>query len=370
MSVTVREKPIKGGRNSLYLDFWPPIANPITGTLTRREFLGIYVYSGKKLSDIEKEHNNEKRAIADATRGLREVAIKNCEFGFLDKTKGKTDFIAYFRQVAEKRNDGNWLVALKHFEAYTNGFCNVSDVTEKFCVGFREYLLKAKNLNSIQNKTVSTNTAVSYFGKFRALLKQAFRDKLINENLNDRLDGIKPEDTRREYLTLDELQTLAETPCNVTVLKQAALFSALTGLRFSDIERLTWDEIQGNADEGFHIAFRQKKTKGVESLPISNEVFELLGDRKETGIPIFEGLYYGYTQAPLKNWLSNAGINRNITFHCFRHTYATLLLDLDTDIYTVSKMLGHRNVKTTQVYAHLMDSRKKEAAGKIKLKRN
>jgi len=370
MSVTVREKSISGGKRSLYLDFWPPLTNPVTGKETRREFLGIYVYSRPK-NETEKEYNREKRDIAEATRGLREIAIKNNEFGFLDKQKGQTDFIEYFRKVAEKRNDRNWLVALKHFEAFTNGSCNVSNVNEKLCNDFRDYLLTAKNLNSVQNKTVATNTAVAYFGKFRALLKQAYKDKILDTNINDLIDGIKPEETSREFLSMDELQTLAETPCEIPVLRNAALFSALTGLRYSDIERLTWDEIQGNPTDGYRIVFRQKKTKGVESLPISDEAFELLGERDTTNEKrlAFADLYYGLTQAPLRTWLNSAGITRRVTFHCFRHTYATLLLTLNTDIYTVSKMLGHRNVKTTQVYAHLVNSKKVEAASKIKLKR-
>jgi integrase len=367
MSVKVREKVISKGRKSLYLDFYPAIINPSTGQTTRREFLGLYIYARPK-NEIEKEYNAEKRAIAEATRGLREVSIKNNEFGFIDKEKGKADFLEYFKHVAEKRNDKNWLVAYKHFEAYTKGSCMFLDVNENFCNGFREYLLTAKNLNSVQNKTVSVNTAVSYFGKFRALLKCAFREKLLNENVNDRLDGITPEETQREFLTLDELQTLAQTPCNIPILKNAALFSALTGLRFSDIEKLTWGEIQGNIESGYSIQFRQQKTKGVEYMPIANEAVELLGNRKEPGQQVFEGLYYGLAQNPLKAWLKDAGINRNVTFHCFRHTYATLQLSLGTDIYTVSKMLGHRNLKTTQVYTHLIDQKKRDATEKIKLK--
>jgi integrase len=69
----------------------------------------------------------------------------------------------------------------------------------------------------------------------------------------------------------------------------------------------------------------------------------------------------------LKDWLIDAGINKHITFHCARHTYATLQLTLGTDIYTVSKLLGHKNLSTTEIYAKVINEKKVEAANKIKI---
>lgn len=66
-----------------------------------------------------------------------------------------------------------------------------------------------------------------------------------------------------------------------------------------------------------------------------------------------------------KLWLQDAGITKNITFHSFRHTFATLQLEMGTDLYTVSKMLGHKSIKTTQIYAKVVDKKKVEAAGRI-----
>ena len=73
---------------------------------------------------------------------------------------------------------------------------------------------------------------------------------------------------------------------------------------------------------------------------------------------------------PLKKWIKQAGITKHITFHCFRHSYAVIQISLGTDIYTVSKMLTHKNVSTTQIYADLVNSKKRETAEKISLKWN
>lgn len=192
-------------------------------------------------------------------------------------------------------------------------------------------------------------------------------------DLNAKVKPIPSAETRREYLTLDELNTLVKTPCHDFLLKRAALFSALTGLRFSDIQKMTWGELKYIHEQGYFLNFNQKKTKGVEVLPISEQAYSLTeGTENPQEMPqdsfVFDGLKYSaYHNKHLFQWIGAAGITKNITFHCFRHTFATLQLFNGTDIYTVSKMLGHRNLKTTQVYAKIVDETKRKAANKIRL---
>jgi integrase len=139
-------------------------------------------------------------------------------------------------------------------------------------------------------------------------------------------------------------------------------------MRFSDIINLTWDQIRKNDKKGYSITFRQQKTQGVEVLPISDQAVKLLGETGKSNQKVFEGLTYSaYQNKHLSQWIGAAGIERNITFHSFRHTYATLQLANGTDIYTVSKLLGHRDLKTTQIYAKVIDQKKRDAAKKIKI---
>jgi integrase len=199
-------------------------------------------------------------------------------------------------------------------------------------------------------------------------LKQAYKDGYLQTDLNAKTGTIKPQETQRKFLTLEELNTLVKTECTLPILKQAALFSALTGLRFSDIEKLVWDELEHIAGQGYFIHFKQKKTNGFEVLPIAEQAYTLLGERKAATEKVFEGLTYSaWTNNHLFRWITKAGITKDISFHCFRHTYATLQLSKGTDIYTVSKMLGHRELKTTQVYAKIIDKTKRDATDKIKL---
>lgn len=166
------------------------------------------------------------------------------------------------------------------------------------------------------------------------------------------------------------MNTLAETPCDQPTMKRAALFSALTGLRHCDIQKLTWGEIQKEGS-GYRLNFTQQKTKGVEYMPISEQALQLCGKPGKPKQLVFPDLPDpSWISKPLKRWIEAAGITRHITFHCFRHTYATLQLAGGTDIYTVSKMLGHTNVKTTQVYAKVVDEKKEKAANTIKINLN
>ena len=237
------------------------------------------------------------------------------------------------------------------------------DVDETFVKRFRDFLLKEPLVR--ETETLSLNSAHSYFNKFKTCLNQAYEDKIINDNPAKRVKGITPEEPEREYLTFEEVQKIANVDCRYDVLKRAFLFSCITGLRWSDIHKLIWSEIQ-KFNGGYRITFTQKKTKGLEYLDISQQARDFLGEEGSPEDRAFKGLRYSsYMNLELQKWCMKAGITKNITFHSARHTFATLQLTLGTDIYTVSKLLGHKNLKTTQVYSNIIDQKKIEAINRI-----
>lgn len=373
---TLRQKRISKGRKSLYLDFYPPIPHPETGEPTRREFLGLYILE-KPRTPIDRQHNTETLKIAEAIRQKRENFLNKPEiYNKYEKEQlrlkelGERCFVEYCTELARKRknsNHDNWNAALNYLNDFTDGSVKFADLSQKFFEDFKEHLLTTKSRRS-NRTTLSQNSAVSYFNKIKAALKQAYADGILQYDLNAKVSPIKAAETRREYLTLEELNKLVRTPCNDPLLKRAALFSALTGLRFSDIQKLVWGELEYIDGEGYFIRFQQKKTGGHEVLPISDQAYNLLGEPGERSAKVFEELKYSaYHNKHLFQWIGAAGITKDITFHCFRHTFATLQLFSGTDIYTVSKMLGHKDLKTTQIYAKIVDEAKREAANKIEL---
>ena len=97
-------------------------------------------------------------------------------------------------------------------------------------------------------------------------------------------------------------------------------------------------------------------------MPIPEFAYKLCGERQDPELLVFPGLPDpSWISRPLRRWIESAGITRNITFHCLRHSCAVLLLTLGADIYTVSKILGHRSVRATQVYAKIVDKKKDDA---------
>lgn len=362
--VFLREKKISKGRKSLYLDFYPAIPHPATGVPTRREFLGLYLLEKPK-TEIEKADNKTTKILAEQIWLKRKTEVQSGDFGFLDTRPKQTDFIAYFDAIAQRKEINNravWFSAMKQFQQFAGPYCGFNELTERYCEDFLLFLQKHANGGKL-----SPTSVYSYFAKFKAALKQAVHDKLLKEDPSKKIKMKEPE-TERAFLMLDEINRLAQTECANPILKSACLFSALSGLRWSDIEKLTWSEVQSDPDNGHYLRFRQKKTGGFETLPISEQAVMLLGTPGAPTERVFEGLTYSdHNNLKLKEWVLKAGISKKISFHNFRHTYATLLLNSGTDIYTVSKMLGHRNVSTTQIYAKVVDKRKQEAVRRIQI---
>lgn len=326
------------------------------------------------------EIDQESILYADGVRKLRQREYDNADL-YSDtetaqaeqKEKLQQNFIEYFDAAAKKRHANssesiriNWKRTLELIKLFAGEYLPFSKIDNRLAEDFRMFMLSAP-CGGNKSGTVSRNTAATYFSIFKAGLKQAFIDGYLTIDLSAKIKGIQEQETRREFLTVEELNILAATPCEQDTMKRAALFSALTGLRHCDIQKMKWKEIQIDGDQA-RLNFTQQKTKGVEYMPISAQALQLCGEPRKLDQLVFEDLPDpSWISKPLERWIKAAGITKRITFHCFRHTFATLQLSNGTDIYTVSKMLGHTNVKTTQIYAKVVDEKKNKASQAIKL---
>ncbi|MBD3638515.1 MAG: site-specific integrase [Crocinitomicaceae bacterium] len=366
MKVTLRKRK-KGDKISLYLDYY-------RNGQRKYEYLKLYLHPEPekgKLTTKQKEENKQTLALAESIRSKRHLEVQNGIYGFQDQSRLKGSFLRYVELLAEKRksskgNYDNWDSMHKHLKKFAKRDVTFAEIDKRWLEDFKDYLKNEAKTSA--EKNLSQNTCYSYFNKVRAALKQALKDGIISKNPAEQVSTFKQGEPEREFLTLEELQAAAKAECDIPILKRAFLFSALTGLRWSDVQKLLWSEIQHSDEMGWYIRFRQQKTKGVETLPISDQARDLLGDEGLAEERVFKGLKYSsWHNMRLQQWMMRAGISKTITFHCARHTYATLQLTLGTDIYTVSKLLGHRELKTTQIYAKIIDEKKKEAANKIHL---
>ena len=251
-----------------------------------------------------------------------------------------------------------WYSTCRHLADFTNG----KDITfekcnDKFLNDFKTYLL---NQTTTRKRKLLPSSAALYLTKVKTALKQAENERIILDNPGRRVKAIKYQESQRQFLLLEEIKLLTKQECKMPLLKKAFLFSCLTGLRWSDMINLRWgDIIYSDSEFIWKIVFTQVKTKSREWLPITKQAYDILGVRGEDDSRIFKGLHYNvWTNRALAEWVLDAGINKHITYHCSRHTFATLLLTNNADIFTISKLLGHKDITTTQIYGKIIDMKK------------
>ncbi|WP_439697463.1 site-specific integrase [Mucilaginibacter sp. AW1-7] len=366
MKVSLRKHPLVKNRVRLYLDIYPPLKHA-NGKTTGYENLKLYLFTQPQ-NEHERRHNKETKELAETIRAQRQLELQSQAHGISPAMKRLGSFKAYFRNIAN-RSKGmsrhNWDSSVRYFEMFRLEEVRFIDIDLSLCEDFKAFLLDSPQLRE-SRRGIGHNSALSYYNKFRNALKMAWREKLIPDDLHELSPGLKEKEAPVEFLTMSDIKQLLKTPVKDELSKRATLFGILTGLRFCDVQQLTWAEVRGETGESY-LQFMQRKTAKHQHMPVSDQAVGLLGERGKPHERPFQGLYYCRIRYFLQEWPSLAGVHKHITFCCLRHTYATLQLNNGTDIYTVSKMLGHRHVKTTQRYTRLLDEKKRETTQRIVL---
>lgn len=370
MKVHLRQrKQTKNGKISLYLEYYKGTVKTDEGktkVLRDYEYLDLYLKDNPQTKQ-ERQTNKETLELAKSIKAKRELQIKNGEYGFNRSANKNANFVEYFKKQVEKRSDSentyyNWHSSYNHLIDYAGETVPFKQISKEFCEGFKDYLcdLKKKGGGSLSSGTIR-----AYFSKFSSALSQAVSDKIISENPAKEVKTPTVKTPKREFLTAEELKKVSKEECKYPVLKRAFLFSCLTGLRFSDIQKMEWSNVE-ESEDGWRVVFYQKKTDGLQYHDIPENAIQYLGERASDSQKVFDGLRYsGYFNVALKKWMLKAGITKDITFHCARHTYAILQLQYGADIYTVSKLLGHKSIESTQIYADILDKKKREAVNRL-----
>jgi len=323
-----------------------------------------YYYRGERQYEFlelrlisDRDADRETLRIAENIRAKRLIEWQRKQHGFKPLTKLRENFVAYFEKIVnEKPEDRNsWLCTLKKVKTFTGGHLSFLEIDEEWLRKFQKFLLSE----------VSQITAWLYSANLKYVLNRAMREKILPENPANNISGIKKPETKREYLTIEEVKLLISKKCKNNEVKEAFLFCCFTGFRYSDVKALRWEDIKADV-----IEYKQKKINAIEYLPISKSAQNILDKRRdeldiESEELIFKIPHKEQVHHNIKNWVKEAKINKRVSFNTSRHTFATLSLTSGVDLYTVSKLLGHKNISTTQVYAKIIDEKKKEAIDKL-----
>ena len=379
--VRIRFKQLSNGNQSIYLDYY-------TGDVIRKEnyvggkrkyeFLKLYLIPERTRED--KAKNEATLALAKAIQSKRIVEVQNDAHGFQNTNKSRVNLLDYLENIGKQsaeqgsRNYARTVLnTVRVLKLFRGDYIAFRDVDKEFLSEFTDYLRqmpKASKYGVLKTGgRLSNNSVVSYYGTLRTAINRAYKEGIITVNPTKEFDfasKVRQEPSRREYLTIDELKTLINTECRHEIVKRAFLFSCLCGLRVSDIRKLRWFDLQRNGGR-VRIEITMQKTKEPLYLPISDEALKWLPERGEANDSdfIFPLTHEGTVNDTLQHWAKVAGITKHISFHVARHTHATMMLTLGADLYTVSKLLGHKNIATTQIYAKIVDKKKEEAIGLI-----
>jgi len=339
MGVKVREK---NGR--LYLDV-------IQGGLHHWETLHI------KLSSNPTDKKEQLR-FAESCRAKRELQLALGEWNFADSISGRKLLIDYIEKIAESKTYPyrHFVLWIKRYK--DGGQIQLQSINDRWCYDFQKFL--------VSQATLSDMTVNQIMGWLRYSLNNAVREGIIPKNPVMQVKPLKLQEVEKDILSADEVSSIysviTETDFEDEV-KRAFLFACQTGLRYSDIRTLQWKHIEKMAVSKYNkhqywIKKAQVKTKRIVEIPLTDSAYELI---KPMGVPdvyIF-GSFIKWTicagdkrgNAIIKKFCQTLGIEKKITWHTARRTFATLELESGADPFTVQRLMGHRNISMTGIYA-------------------
>lgn len=354
MGVKLREKKNSDNTTTLYLDIYHKGKRSY-------EFLQHLKLISKTSNPVEKQKNKKNKELANKILINRQHELEGNDYNITPKFKQNIDFVAFFQDFNKnyKKKDLRVLEAcLNMFKAYLKEAqiktLLAKELDENIVNEFKNYLTEKLNGESPAN----------YFKKFKLVIKQAVRKNIMSKNpaLEISISTKAKQGIKKQVLTNEEIQLLVKTPMTNNEVKSAFIFSLYTGLRFSDIQHLKWNDIDLN-NKTLHI--KQMKTGEEVNMNLHPTALKVLGTPQKSKAPVFTLPSHTACTKDLKYWVKKAGINKNITWHCARHSFATNIIFYGADVNTASKLLGHTSLKYTERYAHLVKSLKDKAISNL-----
>lgn len=364
--VRLRQRERKDGTISLYLDMYQK-------GMRKNEFLNLYLIPEKTTED--RKRNRQTLAVAEKVKSQRIIALQDHGLDNWNVIKRSAmpleewlnaydnEEVALSKSAFVNRKKAHkWMT--KYLNKISRPNIKLEDITKDFCRGFINYLRTTESEASHKkdNRKLSQSCVHSYQATISAALNKAEREGIIQRNpfnLLEATEKVAKKDREREFLTSDEVKILMDTPIDYEIMKKAFLFSCFTGLRISDILKLTWSDIKEGENDVRYVRTQMEKTKEFVTVPLSQEALKWLPPQGTADL-VFENMPQSRNtrNKSIKNWVTASKIDKRITFHNARHTFATLMLTLGGDLYTTSKLLGHKNISTTEIYAKVIDQKK------------
>lgn len=368
---------LSDGRDSLYLEFYfgkvevtSKSGNTYQKNERRNEVLGLFLWQAPR-TPAERQQNRETLEIAKRIRFERGQELLERAEGYRLRKNRDVNFHDWYLSYVESytKTDKNkirrahecFVDFLKGRAEYA-GFAErlaPDKITKEMMAGFTVYLQERFN----------GETPHTLYARFKKVILAAVEKDVIRKNpchgVSIKIDKNK---LTKDILSLDEIRTLIATPVERENpnIRRAFIFCLYCGLRWCDVKDLTF----ANVDYANRVLrFEQNKTKGHSSasgvvIPLNDGLLRLVGTG-ERGALIFPLPSHTMCLKALRHWVRRAGIDKHITWHCARHSFATNILSNGANIKTVASLLGHSDLRHTEKYTRAVDSLKEAAINSL-----
>lgn len=323
--IRLRMKDLSNGNKSLYLDIYRE---------GKRSYEYLKMYIVPETDENSRRQNQATLIAANKIKADRIIELTNGEAGIKQaKDEPKIyllDWMKKYKENQERRGkkDGRQIdVAIRILTMYAGEKVTMDMIDKAFCQGYIDYLLTEYRPNG---KAILHTTAHNYYRVVNGALNSAVREDIIKINPFTRIsssDKIHKPESKREYMTVDEVRKLIATPMHNQEVKAAYLFSCFCGLRISDISRLKWENVYQDGEQT-RLEVIIQKTKAPIYLPLSPEALRWMPERgnKEPTEKVFHLPSTSAINALIKPWAKAAGINKHFTFQYARHSQLYFLL--------------------------------------------
>lgn len=338
----------------------------------RKENLSLYLID-KPRTPAERQQNKETLELATKIRAEREQEFKESMLGYRLKKDRTINFLDYFQAYIDsytKKDLRMVQIALSRFKDFLKEQYPIYEfsikpelITKDMIVQFVDYL---------QSRSVGEG-AKSIYQRFKKVVRYSIdHDVMLKDPCKDVSCKVDEQILRKDVLSLEEIQALInchyenENP-NV---RRAFIFCLYSGLRFCDVKDLTYKNIDYSNKL---LKFEQTKTKGHSAnsgviIPLNSGLLSIVGEPPANGNKdelIFNLPSYESCCKSVKRWVKRAGIDKHISWHCARHSFAVNILNNGANIKTVASLLGHSGLKHTEKYTRAVDKLKEEAINSL-----
>jgi len=307
--------------------------------------------------------NKEIMRMAEICRSKRETQLLAGSWDIQDPIAGRKKLITYLDELAKAKVSNDYIVGcVRYLKKYSNGdTIQLSQITPQWIDGFQQFLLSGTKL--------SPTTAYDYSKAIRMALRKAVQENILIKNPAGSVKGLPEPETDLIFLNVDEVQKMADIELSGDLgseVRRAFIFVCYTGLRISDIKELKWGDIERNP---LQIIKRQKKTQRAVYIPLKETAWTIINDNKEHSpddkVFCHLAAKKSQTNQYLIKWAEKAKVNKPVGWHTARRTFATWELENGADIYTVAKLLGHKNIKQVAKYAQATDKLRRSAVAAL-----